>query len=347
MFENEVDPLAGGEVETAPEPLTMEAAVSKLNELDSVEAGQVDAPEVKEAVEPEKSEEDYLPEVVDEAAETPKDETQAPVVEFDKLTADMKVRLRDGTEYSGADIKRDLDALRNVRKLQDELKAEQAQFQERSAKVTQHEQVFSQLGPHAYKILVDNLPEVPPFPDQKLAQEDFYSYQEQMAAHLNGKHLREQKIAEINQFQQASKLQQEAAQKQAEVEQLKFAEQQRDELLRKIPDLRDPVKAAKFRDDFVAAGKSYGFNDDELMVYDHRVILMARDAMAYKKLKANPPKPVVPAKTASAPVVGGGSRETPGAGAAADFESLRSRANAAARKGDMTLAAKLLTQLQE
>lgn len=72
-------------------------------------------------------------------------------------------------------------------------------------------------------------------------------------------------------------------------------------LLEKIPEWRDQTAYRAAAQDLTEAGAEYGFGADELAgIVDHRMLLVLRDAAAYRKIKAD--KPAVTKKVAKAPV---------------------------------------------
>ena len=80
------------------------------------------------------------------------------------------------------------------------------------------------------------------------------------------------------------------AQHQAEQQQLMetHAGRQREELLAKLPDWKDPKKASAERDEIKAYLIAEGYGADELgQVADHRAVLMARKAMLYDRVIAD------------------------------------------------------------
>ena len=72
-------------------------------------------------------------------------------------------------------------------------------------------------------------------------------------------------------------------------------------LLDAVPEWRDEAVRRGAVQDIADAGRGYGFSAEELSgIVDHRMLLVLRDAAAYRKIKAD--KPVVTKKVAQAPV---------------------------------------------
>ena len=66
---------------------------------------------------------------------------------------------------------------------------------------------------------------------------------------------------------------------------------ERKALLERMPELQDTAKAQAFSAELTEALKNYGFQDSDLKdVYDHRVILALKDAMAWRKSQAAKPQ---------------------------------------------------------
>lgn len=79
------------------------------------------------------------------------------------------------------------------------------------------------------------------------------------------------------------------------VEQRKLAQE-------RIPEFADPNKSDSFKTNVKTTLKSYGFSEQEIgTLADHRMLMVIKDAMAYKGLKNS--KPIVQKKIANAPKV--------------------------------------------
>ena len=91
-------------------------------------------------------------------------------------------------------------------------------------------------------------------------------------------------------FEQRDKL---GAERQEELRKaaVKFEEEQRGKLLEAVPEWKDPEKLSAGLRDLTAEARKIGFSDQELSsVVDHRLLLVLRDAVAYRKLQAAKPK---------------------------------------------------------
>jgi len=186
---------------------------------------------------------------------------------------------------------------------------------------------------------------VVPMPPKSLMSEDYVAYQEQFADHMESKAAREAKIGEIRQIEQA---QQHQRRQLAEAQNAEFAQHLQaghEKLLTDIPALRDPAKRQEFFNRFVETGRSYGFEDSEInSIADPRMVRLVKDAMAYRAMKTNPPKPGKRAADTSAPVAAPGKRAAPAEVIAQKRQQVMSRV-----KPGMSLdeAASVFTQLEQ
>lgn len=302
--------------------------------------------EASEEVEP--SEDDEFNKILfgedkPEDAEADK-ETETDLIDWEKVPGTANFRLRDGTVVTAADLKRDWDDLRSVRETKSQIQLQAQQFEAERQRVYQEAQVLAQIAPRAIAALQSQLPQIAPMPPKALMNEDFAAYQEQVADHFETKAVYDQKVGEIQQMHRAQQIEQ---QRLAEAENAQFMQRLQDgqqRLLAEIPALRDEGKRREFYARFVETGKSYDFTEDEIMkISDPRVVLLAKDAMAYRAMKAKPPSPARKSPDEAAPVAQPGKRATTAEAAAHKRQELLGRA-----KPGMTLdqAASVLSQLE-
>lgn len=93
----------------------------------------------------------------------------------------------------------------------------------------------------------------------------------------------QQRLMQISQQEQAQQMQ-------------SFLAQQQDELLKVLPDWKDPNKAKKEKELLIDFGQKAGFSTDELKnIFDHRVVNVLRKAALYEQMmgKRQSIKPVV------------------------------------------------------
>ena len=82
----------------------------------------------------------------------------------------------------------------------------------------------------------------------------------------------QQRLMQISQQEQAQQMQ-------------SFLAQQRDELLKVLPDWKDPNKAKKEKELLIDFGQKAGFSADELKnIFDHRVVNVLRKAALYEQM---------------------------------------------------------------
>lgn len=156
----------------------------------------------------------------------------------------------------------------------------------------------------------------------KLAREDPIEYVQQKAAWDAKQTAKEQRR------QQADAL--------ANRQRLQVAQEEAVKLRQAVPEWAD---GEKFKADYTAlvsdAGKFYGFPPEEVgAVLDHRVLLVLRDAAAYRALQAS--KPVVEKRVSTAPksVVKPGSPATRADARSKDMDALRHRLRATGSDDD-------------
>lgn len=344
-----------GEAATAPESLSVAAAASMLNQMEEEAAPPSSEPAVDqqpEAAQPEEpaaaapeGEEPAEP-VEGEPEETGEDtEPEEAPLDFESLHGNTKLRLRDGSEVTVGDLKKKWGQLQEVERHAQEFETQRSQFQQWAAQQAQHAQLFAQIGPKAIELLEANMPKVLPMPPAELLNENFLEYQRQMDAHNRSKADVETKQQELGQMRHAAALQQRQSEQERQEAHKAYVENEKQALLKKMPDLRDPAKAKQFAADYVETAKAYGFSEQEASgVADHRLFALVKDAMAYRKLKANPPKPAPkPAGQAQPPAAPGRRQSAPEVKAQAR-EDLMQRAN---KPGGLSVreAASLLSEL--
>lgn len=113
-----------------------------------------------------------------------------------------------------------------------------------------------------------------------------------------------------------------------------YAKQEADQLIKKIPELANPEKARVMGENWSKAGRSYGFEDEEISnIIDHRMLLVLTDAMKYRAL--------VKAKSSRQAKAGGGPKTTPKPLLRPGAQNFSQRMNAAkAEKEAMSKAAR-------
>lgn len=155
--------------------------------------------------------------------------------------------------------------------------------------------------------------------------------------------LREQRAASLNNLN--AKQQQFQAYMQQNAQRTLAAESEA--LLAKVPVWRNPEKATQERGEIAKALTShYGFTPQEVnAVMDHRMILVARDAAAYRQLLANKDARVKQAREAPATAKPGAAAAQPNG--RADFNKVRGKIKELGTKGQHRAQEELATKLFE
>jgi len=232
----------------------------------------------------------------DDAKEEQEGESQAESEAGRFVGHDGRVRLPDGTVTTVNELIRgNLREADYTRKTQ-ETAALREELQSRQAELAQREQTIDL----AIDIARAYLPQEP---DQSMIHTDPIGYLQQKAEY----------DARMGQLQQlyAARQQAEQARSTQTVEQKKeVLRREAEALFHAMPELRDPAKLNQFNADMVKAVERYGFSpQDVAAAEDHRLFLLARDAMAYQKLMAAKPKAM--AKTEGKPPLAPGRRQSP------------------------------------
>lgn len=255
--------------------------------------------------------EDDAPETDVEAgeAETSDAEAEADATDDEDDTADdgsqeTTVRLPDGTELTLAEIAelqkgslRQADYTRKTQELAEQRKATEAAIAEAQQRASHYEQQID----FAIRVAEQYLP---PAPDASMLETDPIGY-------LQAKEHYQAKVGELRSLyeQREQHRQYSVAEQMRQFEDMKAKEGQA--LLSAMPHLKDKSRLEAFQKDILDALPAYGYTADDLKaVYDHRLVRMMADAIAWRKLQSQ--KPVAAKKAAdAAPVVQAGKRSSP------------------------------------
>jgi hypothetical protein len=122
----------------------------------------------------------------------------------------------------------------------------------------------------------------------------------------------------------------------------KYLEEQQKLLSQKVPELLDAQKGPRFKEEMRNYLGNIGFNDSEInSVYDHRYVMLVKDAMSYRNLQKA--KPQIKKKVANAPkVVKGGVARSK---AQSDAEAKRQQLSRLRKTGQVRDAAKFFRNL--
>lgn len=223
----------------------------------------------------------------------------------DQLQEPARVRLKDGTEVTLDEVDewrrgnlRDADYRRKTM----EIAATRKELETKLSDIAQKSQFFDQNVNFAIALAQAHMPRPP---DQSLLHSDPIGYLEQRAAYEEGASQLQQLVAAKQQAEQES-------QSRIAVEMTTILHAEKDQLVAAMPELATPAKARQFNDDLSKSIERYGFTARDLaQVADHRLILLAKDAMAYQRLMANRPKAQAKANNAT-PMQVPGHRPGPG-----------------------------------
>lgn len=292
-------PADAGTADTTP--LSFDQGVSLLNSLEEkseAATGKAPPPEEDEEDTPpaeqaaaEEDEQDK-PEGEEPAEEEPEDDTP----EWDKpdkskpddkapegfASPNAKFKLEDGTEVTVADLARNNMFQADYTRKTQAVAQEREVLHQRFAQVQQFEQQLTQQTELTLDILARL---IPPEPTAELRSQDPIGYMEARAARDDAVRSLQsvyeaQQNARNQTWQQAT-----AAQRQAAVQR---QQQETENLLMKMPQLRDAKKREAFANDIVKGATEYGFEPRELSdLVDHRYVMMMADAIRYRRSLQN------------------------------------------------------------
>lgn len=274
-------------------PLSLEQGVALLEEAESKrEPGKPSDEEQAPADQPEAQDEEGKDEGDEPEADESKDDDSIP--EWDreeKKPADgkteyasetHKVKLADGSEATVGDlIHNGLRQSDYTRKTQ-QVAAERQALVQHFTQFQQVEQRVRQSWEAAMQVVAS---QVPPEPDINLINQDPIGYQQAKA-------YRDHRIGELTRLQQSyMQNNEQISAQQREVQNRMAASRQTEELdklVSALPQLQDTKKREAFTNDIVRGFMSYGFQPAELSdLVDHRYVLLAADAMRYRRLMTN------------------------------------------------------------
>lgn len=343
MADDNLPALAGTEVTTSREPTYDEHVedISKALIDDPLVADPVEATEEKTAPAAEDAPDDDplgldAEDVADDEAADEPDESEAEIKGGRFAPDTAKVTLDDGTVTTIAELKRGTlfqrDYTQKTQALSEVRKSVEAERQQVSQTAQQVEQFREYVSWYAEQYL----PKKPePFSGDRMNDPMGY---------LQWSQKNDEWLAHAQAFQQFQ--QQKTAteqQKKGETEK-QFQERRLKEaeaLGKAIPVLKDPVKGKAAWDAMVAGAAEFGFSPEDLdAVVDHRQLVVLREALAYRRLKAKAPQ--APAEAARRPPVREGRRAPADQQLTRQKQSLTERLN---RPGNFDAGVELLKNL--
>jgi hypothetical protein len=298
---------AGTEVTTSAQSVTFDEHVEDLTKTlqdDPLLADPVEA-SVEETPAADDPDDDPLgleaEDVDTETADEPDEsETEIKGGRFAPDTA--KVTLDDGTVTTIAELKRGTLFQRDYTQKTQALSEEKKTFEAERQQVSQYAQQVEQLREYASWYAEQYLPKKPePFAGDRMNDPMGY---------LQWSQKNDEWLAHAQAFQQFQQ-QKTAADEQKKGETDKQFQarrlQEAEALGKAIPVFKDPVKGKAAWEAMVAGAAEYGFSPEDLdAVVDHRQLVILREALAYRRLKAKAPQ--APTEAARRPPVREGRR---------------------------------------
>lgn len=159
--------------------------------------------------------------------------------------------------------------------------------------------------------------------------------------YLKQQHLFQERQAKLNQAKAEYGQLAELSQREQQESMQSYIQAQQQELIAKLPAWKDEAKAKAEKEEIRSFLKETGFNDEEIaQVYDHRHVLLVRDAMQFRKLLKESPQAVKRVQTA--PVK---AERSQGGESSAPNDALKSAQNRLRKSGSIEDAAAVFAQL--
>lgn len=214
--------------------------------------------------------------------------------DFDRFNPDTPIRLRDGQEIRWGDIKSRWEDIQALPKHRQELEAQAARIHAETQRHAQQAQFFQQVVPQALQIMQQNLPQPPQQPEQTNDPVEniqrWDKYHREVAAYQD-------RIGQIRQLQDAHQHYLAQSQNEHRQQMQTYLADQHQRLLRAVGSKEKIAELGRDIERYVP--EFYGFTQEDIsQTRDHRVLLMARDAIAYRKLQAEKPKAIEKVKQA-------------------------------------------------
>lgn len=272
---------------SADEGVSLDTAVERLDK----DAGQQrqEQPEQQSAQQAEPSGE-----------QQPQTEPEQPEPSQEVLHGNARTRLRDGTEVTLAELKKAYGERQDFHRQRNEFDTQKRAFDDREAKIKQQESFLQQAVAQATAVVQARMPKAP---DVSLRETDPFTYYQKMDDY-------NREVAELQRLHWV----QEAQTRQAEIDkqqrQQQFLQAEQAALVDRIPELKTSEGMQAFRSDANKHGSHYGFSAEELGgITDHRMLVVLKDAIAWRKLQEQKPAALDKAKDA-APVQQPGPRRS-------------------------------------
>lgn len=308
-------PANAGPVEAVP--LSIDEAADKLGALFDPPAKKPDQAKAPDAGEEPDEAQDDEPEAHEDRAE-PDDQDDDPEAEADADEAeddddgedddasddplaeyDAEVQMPDGSKVP---LKELVDAHQNMQERiagfqrnhvqrMEQVKQAEGQVEQQAQRVTEYAQQLAQERDQFLQLARMLVPPEPQ-PPQVAWEDDPGAWGEYQASKVRYDH----QMAQINQVygQVAQRSQQHQAEQQQQVQRqiVERLPQERQKLLERFPELKDPARMKQARQDLDEGMQAhYGVSAQEIAsIADARAVAVMLDAIAYRKLKAEQPK---------------------------------------------------------
>lgn len=262
------------------EPLSMEDAVREFSgaEDEDIREDQSEA-ETTDDDQPDSSDEFETDEGDTDEGEPAGDDQQDG--DDDIVDDTRKVRLEDGRVVSIAELRKGTLLQADYTRKTQEVAEQRRQAEADRAQYMQQAQQFQATRELAIRALQASVGQAP---DPVLMNTDPIGFMQAQEQHRQG-------IQRLHALQNQSaheRAQMEAVQSQ---EKAAYLQQQKELLTERIPEFRDPEKLKSFRSDLERHASYYGLSASDFdNIEHHGVAVMARDAIAYRKLQAAKPK---------------------------------------------------------
>lgn len=279
----QTDSAANLEDKSVAELFAMEEEADEANPkpVASEEAGEKPAKQAKDEPEPEGEEPDG-----EEQPEVEESDEQDAEPEGQKDSASVEI---DGKRYTLEQVRegfmRHADYTRKTQEVAEQRKAMDTAV-ERLSK--QDEKAKADLG-FAMSVLQAILP---PEPDPSIIPTDPVGY-------MQAKAQRDQAMTVIRQLQGQQAAYNQQQQEQTREQSAKALQSEWQVAVQKLPELAAPEGRQKFREEAIKYGKEWGLEPSEIDgIESSKALLVLKDAIEFRKLKANAPKAVQTAKAA-------------------------------------------------
>ncbi len=308
MSDDNLPAPAAGPVDDAPTYDELVGDISNLIDPDEpdLEAGE----EVNEADTDEVADEVTEPDAEDVEQDDAEDEdgSEEPEIKGGRFAPDTaKVTLDDGTVTTVAELKRNNLFQRDYTRKTTELKAEREAFTTERQTVDQQAQSLKQTLAYANWFAEHYLPKEPAPPNDPNDPIAELTYNRELRAYQQQQGLRQYFDAELQKMDEAK-----TGETRAQLQERLKAEAHA--LVSKDKSFADRAKYQAFMQEAAkVGGEAYGLTTDDLAgLTDHRQLLILKDALAYRRLRAKAPDVAQQVK-GKPPVATGGKRLVPGA----------------------------------